>query len=233
MDGKRIHLQKPNLFVRGRCACPASDRRTPRGRALCPVEAAVSCVELDPAKRPTQGHDLPGAPVGFGTQGRHPSSPNGKDSFQEPFPGPKPAGEDRDRPKPHRETVAGPFSYLDSPGEKKPFGETVQQPHRGASLFRVFSASRRASQVHGSFRGTAGGMSCLLLRSMASGAAGSFHRVDSGAQRKESPFACLQHPILDHALGPGPASCIASFGPMFETAFQRLANALFSSCPLG
>ena len=133
---------------------------------------------------------------------------------------------------PYREAFAGAFSHLDSPGAKKPFGETVQQPHRGAPLPGIYPASGRAPQVHGFFRGPAGGMCCLLLCPMAPGAARSFHWVDSSTQGKESPFTCLQHPLFDTALGPGPASCIASFGPMLETAFQRLANALFSSGPL-
>ncbi len=64
------------------------------------------------------------------------------------------------------------------------------------------------------FSGEASGMSCLLLRRMASGAARSLHRVDSSAQGKESPTSGLQHPLFDSAMGPDPPSCLASFGPM-------------------
>ena len=187
MHGKRIHFQKTNLFTSGRCSCPADDRQAPGGRAVRPVEEAVPHVELDPAQRTTQGHDLSWTPVGSGTQGRHQSSPNEKDSFQESFPATKSPGKDRDRPQSHREAFAGAFSHFDSSGEKKSPGKAVQQPYRGAPLFGVLSARGRAPQVHGFFRGPASGMSCLLLRRMASGAARSFHRVDSSAQGKESP----------------------------------------------
>src|SRR5208283_2505138 len=129
MHGKRIYFQKSKFFTRGHYPCPASDHRAPGRRAVRPVEAAVPCMELDPAKRAAQGHDLPGTFAGSGTKGRHPSSPQEKDSSQS-FPAPKPAGKDGGRPNPCRGAFAGAFSDLNSPSEKKPFGETVQQPHR-------------------------------------------------------------------------------------------------------
>ena len=170
MHGKHIHFQKSNLFTCGRCSCPADDRRAPGGRALFPVEAAVPRVELDSAQRTTQGHDLPWTPVGPGSKGRHPSPCKEKDPVQEPFPTPKPAGTDGNRPKPNREAFARAFPHLDSPCAKKPFGKTLQQPHRGAPLPGIHPASWRAPQVHGFFRGPSGGMPCLLLCRMASGA---------------------------------------------------------------
>ncbi len=233
MHGKRIHFQKPNFFNGVHCSCPADDRRAPGGRAVRPVEATLSCMELDPAKRPTQGHDLPRALAGSGTKGRHRASTKETHSFQEPFPSQKPAGADGDRPQSHREAFAQAFSHFDSPGEKKPPGKAVQQPYRGAPLSGVLSARWRAPQVHGFFRGPGGGMPCLLLRGMASWATGSFHRLDTKPQGKESPFTCLQYPLFDSAMGPVCASCLASFGPMLEAAFKRLGNALFSSSPLG
>src|SRR3974377_52411 len=94
MHGNCVHFQKPNLLIRGCGFCPADDRRTSGGRALCPLEAVVPRMELDPAKRPTKGHDLPGAPVGPGAKGRHQVASQKEDPFQKPFPAPKPPGKD-------------------------------------------------------------------------------------------------------------------------------------------
>ena len=140
--------------------------------------------------------------------------PMKKVPFKNPFLQRSPPERIESRPQSHREAFAGAFSHFDSPGEKKSPGKAVQQPYRGAPLFGVLSARGRAPQVHGFFRGPASGMSCLLLRRMASGAARSLHRVDSSAQGKESPTSGLQHPLFDSAMGPDPASCLASFGPM-------------------
>jgi hypothetical protein len=99
MHGKHIHFQKSDLFTCGRSYCPADDCGAPGGRTLCPVEAVVFGLELDPGKRATQGHDLPWTPAQPGTTGRYPSAPKEKGPFKESFPAPKFSGKDRDRRK--------------------------------------------------------------------------------------------------------------------------------------